>query len=721
VPFWRSGNGQRRGPGQHYRRDRNAALDGVRGLAVAAVFLFHAGVSRAPGGMFGVDAFFVLSGYLITGLLLAEHDTNDRLRLARFWGRRARRLLPAMLVMLVTVVLLWRVTAPSGQLTGLRGDALSTLGYVANWHFVWTGQGYFAQTAASSPLLHMWSLAVEEQFYLVWPLLLFLLLRWRPGVAGTRLVRAVAVGGALAATLSTAIQAMAGANVSRLYYGTDTRAAMLLVGAALATVLPLNGPRVRMSRALLVVGVVSLVALATLVMTVGGESAWLYRGGFLLVAVLTAGLLAGAVGAPGGPLAVGLGVWPLRSLGRISYAVYLWHFPVVLYLTHARTGLPGLPLLSLRALVTIALATASWVLVESPVRRSWHLPERFHGVRRVRPAWLPSGAPAGAVAAALAVVLVGAVVAVSTSPVGTGTAIAALPPGTVLGTVATAPAGPSTAQSAQAAQSAHSDQLAVSKPLPLVSGRPVRVGFMGDSQSYMILNGINQEHSAAALPVQVSGTALLGCGVLGYGIIRNKDTVTPPAKYLSKCNTWPEFWRGYLATDHPDVVLLSLGPWEMVDRIWQGRWHNIVDGSPFAGHVLTQVESALQLVASSGSRVAVMETPCFYGEKPDGSVYPQYSAPRLAAFRGILRKAIAAVDQTSPDFAVQEVSANSLLCPNGKFTWHDAQGRQIRMDDIHVTEQGGAEVGNLLLPQLIAWARTGKLPGSASTAVAASR
>jgi hypothetical protein len=248
----------------------------------------------------------------------------------------------------------------------------------------------------------------------------------------------------------------------------------------------------------------------------------------------------------------------------------------------------------------------------------------------------------------------------------------------------------------------------------LVTNRPVRIGFMGDSQSFMILNGIRRKNSAAALPVQLSGTSLLGCGVLGYGIIRNKDTVTPPASYLTKCNTWPQFWRGYLDNNHPDVVLLSLGPWEMVDRIWQGHWHNIVDGSPFANHVLAQVEGALRLVASSGSRVAVMETPCFYGEKPDGSVYPQYSAARLEKFRSILRHAIADVDAKSPAISVQEVSVNSVLCPNGKFTWHDAQGRQIRMDDIHVTEQGGAEVGNLLLPELISWARTGRLPAPAA-------
>jgi hypothetical protein len=399
-----------------------------------------------------------------------------------------------------------------------------------------------------------------------------------------------------------------------------------------------------------------------------------------------------------------LSTWPLRALGRISYAVYLWHWPVVLYLTHARTGLHGLPLLGVRAAVSIALATASWLLVESPIRRAWQWTE---GHRDARPAWLARGALSGGVAAGVALAV--GFAAVTTSPGGTGTAIAALPPGTVLGTAKKASPAPAATPAPPTA--------ATKAPAPaVVTGRPVRVGFMGDSQSFMILNGIRRKNSAAAMPVQLSGTALLGCGVLGYAIIRNKDTVTPPASYLTKCNTWPQFWRGYLATDHPDVVLLSLGPWEMVDRIWHGHWHNIVDGSSFADYVQTQVESALRLVASSGSRVAVLETPCFYGEKPDGSVYPQYSAERLDTFRGILRRAIAAVDAQSPALSVQEVSANSLLCPDGKFTWHDPQGRQIRMDDIHVTEQGGAEVGNLLLPQLVTWARTGHLPGAVDAA-----
>src|SRR5215469_9867848 len=146
------------------------ALDGVRALAVAAVVLFHAGVPGLTGGFLGVDAFFVLSGFLITSLLLAEHTRRGRIGLAAFWGRRARRLLPALLVMLVAVVLTGRYLLPAVEVRLLRGDALAALGYVANWRMIYRGSDYFAQTSAPSPLQHTWSLGIEEQFYLIWPL-----------------------------------------------------------------------------------------------------------------------------------------------------------------------------------------------------------------------------------------------------------------------------------------------------------------------------------------------------------------------------------------------------------------------------------------------------------------------------------------------------------------------------------------------------------------------
>ncbi|RQX06450.1 acyltransferase family protein, partial [Micromonospora globispora] len=217
------------------------ALDGVRALAVAAVLAFHGGVAALPGGFLGVDAFFVLSGFLITSLLLAEHRDAGRIDLVAFWGRRVRRLLPALLLVLVVVLLVSRQLMPGTELGALRWDALAALGYVANWRMANRGGDYFAATGSPSPLQHTWSLGIEEQFYLVWPLLLIVLLAWaarrrRLGVA-LLVILVGAVGSALAAALLFAPDA-----VDRVYYGTDTRAVALLVGAALAVLLARRVP-----------------------------------------------------------------------------------------------------------------------------------------------------------------------------------------------------------------------------------------------------------------------------------------------------------------------------------------------------------------------------------------------------------------------------------------------------------------------------------------------
>jgi peptidoglycan/LPS O-acetylase OafA/YrhL len=155
------------------RLRRMPGIDGLRAVAVAAVFLYHAGVSWMPGGFLGVDVFFVISGYLITSLLIAEFDHSGRIALARFWAGRARRLLPALFVLLA-VCLLIGATLQRGKLVGLRGDALASIFYVANWRFIFEHESYFAQFGRPGLLRHLWSLAVEEQFYLVWPPLFLL-------------------------------------------------------------------------------------------------------------------------------------------------------------------------------------------------------------------------------------------------------------------------------------------------------------------------------------------------------------------------------------------------------------------------------------------------------------------------------------------------------------------------------------------------------------------
>ncbi|HKS99905.1 MAG TPA: acyltransferase, partial [Rugosimonospora sp.] len=357
-----TGLAERPGAGRVYRYQ--PALDGVRALAVTAVVLFHAGVTQLPGGFLGVDAFFVLSGFLITSLLLAEQLRDGRIRLAGFWARRARRLLPALLLVLICVVIAGRYLLPPDEVGLLRGDALAALGYVANWRMIYRGSDYFTQTAAPSPLQHTWSLGIEEQFYVVWPLIVVGVL----ALARQRRLPllAVALGGA-AASAVTAVLWYRPDDVNRAYFGTDSRAQALLIGCALAILCARPGtstqPRHRVLGALALAGAGGTAWFWT---HASGTAGWLYHGGLTAVALAVAAVLAHAVRSPRGPTARVLALPPLVWLGRISYGVYLWHWPLFQFVDRERTGLAGVPLLGLRVALTLGVATASYHLVERP-------------------------------------------------------------------------------------------------------------------------------------------------------------------------------------------------------------------------------------------------------------------------------------------------------------------------------------------------------------------
>ena len=351
------------------------ALDGLRALAVAAVLAYHADLGWARGGFLGVDVFFVLSGFLITGLLLADRDRHGRIRLGRFFRRRALRLLPALITLLVVVSLAIPFLAPD-QAWRLRGDLLAALGYVSNWWLVLQDQSYFQAIGRPPVLQHLWSLAVEEQFYIVWPLVLGLAMRWVP--ARRRLGGWVLLGAGASAALMAALHEP-GTDPSRVYYGTDTRVAALLIGAALACLWPhSSAPTGRMRRGVLGgVGLIALAGLALCMARVDEFEPGLYQGGFLGVALLAATVV--AVGAARQPTFVGrmLGSRPLVWTGKRSYAIYLWFWPVfMLTRPHADVPLSGVPLLVLRVSLTVAIAAASYRFVETPARegalgRAW--------------------------------------------------------------------------------------------------------------------------------------------------------------------------------------------------------------------------------------------------------------------------------------------------------------------------------------------------------------
>jgi peptidoglycan/LPS O-acetylase OafA/YrhL len=355
----RAGRAERNGSLPHI-----SALDGARGLAVAAVLGFHGGHLR--GGYLGVDFFFVLSGFLITSLLLAESRRTGSVGLGGFWARRARRLLPALAVLLTGVAVYAVVLASPEELAQIRGDALATLGYMANWRAVYAHGDYWAIFRAPSPLNHTWSLAIEEQFYLIWPLVIVGLLAWwkratPKAVLVTSLVLAAISGAAMIAFYDPL-------DTNRSYYGTDTRAAAILLGAALAAWLAIRGPT-RHRRALEAVGFGGAVVLAVTWTHLDGQSAGLYRGGFLVCGLAATAVIAAAVHPERGPVSRVLSWRPLCGLGLISYGVYLYHWPIDIVLDRERVGLGGWPLFLVQTAVTLVVAFASYRIVEMPIRR----------------------------------------------------------------------------------------------------------------------------------------------------------------------------------------------------------------------------------------------------------------------------------------------------------------------------------------------------------------
>jgi peptidoglycan/LPS O-acetylase OafA/YrhL len=342
------------------------ALDGVRGLAVAAVLVYHLGATWLPGGFLGVSLFFTLSGFLITNLVLAEADRNCSLALREFWLRRFRRLLPAALVAITLGVAVTLTVGTSDQLANLRGDVAGALGYVANWRFILNGSAYAAGYQEPSTLLHFWSLGIEEQFYVVFPFLAWWLVKRRAG----RTTWLGVVAGLSAASVTALLILQRSGNVDRSYFGSDTRAVELLAGVGLAVLIRMNAPRRLLAAArrpalqpVLAIPIVGMVAF----WAVSHQAdLWLYRGGLWAVALTSVAVIVVAI--MPSPVQRLLSWAPLCWLGRISYGVYLYHWPLFRWLTPARTGLSTWPLVVLRLALTFALALASFHLLEQPIR-----------------------------------------------------------------------------------------------------------------------------------------------------------------------------------------------------------------------------------------------------------------------------------------------------------------------------------------------------------------
>jgi peptidoglycan/LPS O-acetylase OafA/YrhL len=404
-------------------------LDGLRALAVLAVIAYHEQFGWAQGGLLGVGVFFTLSGFLITSLLVGEWSGNGRIKLGDFWLHRARRLLPALFVMLA-VLTAWVTIADRARLASLRSAVGAAAGYFSNWYLIARNQSYFARFAPPAPLDHLWSLAVEEQFYLLWPLLLIaglILLRRRKAAAAWLMIPTAVL--IIVSAVEMASLYLPGMDPTRVYEGTDTRAFGLLIGAMLALAWPgpakqaAHGAPGKWRRVLLdAAGFAGLAAICVMIWRVGEYSPFAYRGGLVALSVATAAVVA-ATAYPGSLVGRALGWRPLRWIGVRSYGIYLWHFPVIVMTSKANVK-PSLALAALQIAASILLAALSWVLIEEPIRhgaigRAWARLRAVgrSGVGRVTPGRVGAAAGATTVLAVAAVGLSGAVRATAGSQV----------------------------------------------------------------------------------------------------------------------------------------------------------------------------------------------------------------------------------------------------------------------------------------------------------------
>ncbi|MEC0684700.1 acyltransferase family protein [Bacillus haynesii] len=350
-------------------------LDGLRAFAVLAVIAYHLNMSWADGGFIGVDIFFVLSGYLITSIILPAYGNDISLTFRDFWVRRIRRLLPAATLMIFATVI-WVALFNRELMHTVRGDAISSLLYVSNWWFIFHDLSYFDSFGSPSPLKNLWSLAIEEQFYFIWPIILLLgiyILKKRERLA------AAVVLCALCSAIWMSILYVPGGDPSRVYYGTDTRAFELLIGCALALVWPmkrLSGNRLpnSLKHALHGTELAAFALLMVCIYFVDEFSPFLYHGGMLLISIIAAILIA-CVSHPSSFLGFALSVKPLRWIGKRSYGIYLWHYPVIVLSTPVQEiGNPVYWHVAIKVAVTFILAELSYRFIEKPIRKDGFKP-----------------------------------------------------------------------------------------------------------------------------------------------------------------------------------------------------------------------------------------------------------------------------------------------------------------------------------------------------------
>jgi len=711
------------------RPDHLPALDGLRAVAVAVVVAYHLG--RLRGGFIGVDLFFVLSGFLITRLLLAERSATGRISLRAFWARRVRRLMPAMAVTAAGVLVAARHAYPSWRLADLRADALAALAYVANWRFITSGQSYFESAVGPSPFRHAWSLAVEEQYYIVWPILVAGVLvaarhRRRLAVAATALAVTALSAGWLA------VGSARGYDQSRLYFGTDTRLFALTVGALVATWFDPVRDRLRARPrgravglgldALGALGVAAVVAGCTIADQQGD---WMYRWGFLAVALASALALAG-LGLGTGPASAVLAWRPLRWIGERSYGIYLYSWPIQQLAAERRPGAHGARFDLAVMAVTLVAATLSFALLERPIvtgRPPWRRRAAVDaaagaasgaatdapaaaaaGVHRpagVRPAWVLGGTVVAAIVVVAAAVGGApkptyltvddeevAARALETNgfggaPTTSGRTTTTERPAVVDGVLPPGDDPPFDPRDDRVVTGGDRDPASI-------FGRPLRITLFGDSVPSSLTWDVG---GLLEVPIQVSNHAILGCSLMpwdGRMEVRPGELRT----YLPVCEQQAEAERAGIEAG-PDVVVLWSGAWEVFDQYPATGGHLVTGSDEYARVLRSRIQLRVDLARDAGIPTVLVLTPCF-GNHPDVD-----AAPRTPEAVEWFDDQVRAVAARNPGWA-RLVDPSEVLCPGGEYRRTLDDGSPLRHDGIHFVAESAAWFWNTWFASAIA-------------------
>jgi peptidoglycan/LPS O-acetylase OafA/YrhL len=659
-------------------------LDGIRALAVAAVFAYHIGTTSGstvlPGGFLGVDLFFVLSGYLITSLLIVEAQEHRRISIKQFYIRRARRLLPALFALLLTVGAIGAVWLPE-QAARLRGDLLAALGYATNWWLISQNSSYFTTEGDRPNLLtHLWSLAVEEQYYLVWPLVLivFFLIR-----APRWFMLLVVLAGVAASTRAAVVLYDPFADPSRVYYGTDTRALAPLLGAALAIAVQPWRHRTRLPRGtrhvLDALGIVALLALAAVAAVLTDSDEVLYGAGFLGIAVLGA-VVVGVAGHPGTALGEMLGVQPLKWLGERSYGIYLWHWPVCV-LTRPGQDVPltGWANAGLRVGLALLLAETSYWLIERPIRKHGFLaPFKARSPAPTRGRRRPSRVPAfRTVFLTIAMIAGGTAVGVKLSTA-TQVPLAGGPvdrgPEESLGPL-TPSAKPTPTTSDRATQ----------PPAP-VPAFP-KVAFFGDSQGMTLI--INKPADIGKYMTVVDAT-IEGCGVL-LGKVASRSG--EKRNLSANCRNWQPQWATNVAKHKPAIAVVMVGAWDVFDLTLDSGGTLAFQSPAWDANFTHEITRGVDTLRAAGSQVALSLLPCYRPIKASAGFWPERGDDDRTRHVNDLLRATAAQYRDG----VRTLDPPAQFCTDPAIS----TSTSYRWDGVHYYKKGAALYFGAVVPQLL--------------------